>query len=93
LSLAPLPNGLTSLDDGLHDKHLFDSSGTDGDWTDADIVQSDDSHKEKSGADDPGYDGKSVTLREILLQAGDATEFDLLAGYEFNIEDESTVWE
>jgi hypothetical protein len=58
LSLAPLPNGMTSRDD----------------WTDEEDVQGVISNEEERGE----CDGNSVTLREILLQAGDSTRFDLL---------------
>ena len=58
LSLAPLPNGMTSRDD----------------WTDEEDVQGVISNEEERDE----CDGKSVTLREILLQAGDNMRFDLL---------------
>jgi hypothetical protein len=69
-SLAPLPDGITSAD--INDE----------DWTD------DDGEKDaEGGKDDDGdasiYEGKSVTLRDILLKASDDTQYDLLGLCDF----------
>ena len=38
----------------------------------------DDDDDDELGSDETGYEGNSVTLRDILLKAGDVTRFDLL---------------
>jgi hypothetical protein len=65
-----------STDDQFHETHTQDPNGTDDDWTDDDDAQGGDSEKEAEYGD--GYDGKSVNLQEILLQAGDTAQYDLL---------------
>jgi hypothetical protein len=71
LSLAPLPDGPMFTDDMFNETHLSDTNGADGDWTDEDEVIGTDNYVDESG-------GQSLTLRDILLQAGDMTQFDLL---------------
>ncbi|EGN95154.1 hypothetical protein SERLA73DRAFT_162709 [Serpula lacrymans var. lacrymans S7.3] len=79
LDLPSFPSDLTSLD-----QHKY-SSPRQGKrqemWTD----DGDD--------DEPYYEGVSVTLRDILLSAGDTTQFDLLGGNQVEMEDESGIWE
>jgi hypothetical protein len=75
LSLASLPDGVTSADDLFQEEHAND---IDGGWVDADELPG--AHIEPDFQDNgEEYEGRSVTLRDILLQAGDATQFDLLS--------------
>ena len=78
LSLAPLPDSLMSADDLFHETRLLCASDADGSWTDEDEVPGSDRGANVQG-DDEGYEGKSITLRDILLQAGTTTQFDLLS--------------
>lgn len=67
-SLAPLPDVTDSSENLLHSIDQIQETGSPGDdWTD------------EEGGDI--YEGKSITLRDILLQAAETTQFDLLGGY------------
>lgn len=66
---------MTSADDLFQEEHAND---IDGGWVDADELPG--AHIELDFQDNgEEYEGRSVTLRDILLQAGDATQFDLLS--------------
>ena len=77
-SLAPLPDGVMSADDLFHEEHSLDANDTDGNWVDADELPG---VLSEPNLQDDGeeYEGRSVTLRDILLQAADTTQFDLLS--------------
>lgn len=73
LSLASLPDEISA--DDLHDTQLTGAHAMDGDWTDED----DKEDVEGQVADDTDFhEGHSVALQDILLQAADTTQFDLL---------------
>jgi hypothetical protein len=63
-------------DDMLRDSHSSDVSSADHDWTDDEERSA--SHVDYEKEDSEEYGGQSMTLRDILLQAGNTTQFDLL---------------
>ena len=65
---------MMSVGDSFHEEHLLDTNGTDDDWMDEDEARG--VHSGEKVEDDG--EGRSVTLRDILLQAGDMTQFHLL---------------
>ncbi|KIM88355.1 hypothetical protein PILCRDRAFT_814255 [Piloderma croceum F 1598] len=91
LSLASLPDGMMSADDLFQEEHSLDANDTNGDWVDADELPGvySEPNLQDNGEE---YEGRSVTLRDILLQAGDTTQFDLLSDEIFRV-DGSFAWE
>lgn len=74
-SLVPLPDGISSADDLWHDTDAVDIN--DEDWTDDEGETN--TEGENVYSDDASiYEGKSVTLRDILLKASDDTQYDLI---------------
>ncbi|THH11397.1 hypothetical protein EW146_g8059 [Bondarzewia mesenterica] len=72
---------------------------TDGEWVDEEQeeLESDKGgrREEDDGREGELYEGKSVSLRDILVRAGDVTfaQFDILHDDEVNVADETMGWE
>ena len=75
VSLAPLPDEMNSADDLRHEIHDSGGQIQDAEWSDEDVAV-DQGHDDSE--DDSLYEGVSVTLRDILLKAGDTTQLDLI---------------
>lgn len=73
MSLAPLPDGLTFEDDLIHENLDMEQDWTDED--DKELVQNEE--------DGDYYEEQSVTLRDILLKAGNITQIDSMGLFSF----------
>lgn len=66
---------MNSADDLRHEIHDSGGQIQDAEWSDEDVAV-DQGHDDSE--DDSLYEGVSVTLRDILLKAGDTTQLDLI---------------